>query len=177
MLKKLLIGTAALVAVILGGGLLLPDAITVTRTVTIQAPPEAVWPLIATPRRWPAWSPWNARDPQMAITYSGPAMGTGAKWEWKSASQGDGSMLMTVGRPPRDVEFELTIVGMGPPSHGAFTIEPEGTGSRVAWTMTSEMGMGPLGGWFGLVFKPMLAKDFEAGLAGLKKLAESSARG
>lgn len=176
-MKKVLIGVLGLVAVIVGGGFLLPNVVTVTRSVSIAAPPDAVYPLVATPRRWPSWSPWNARDPKMTITYSGPEMGAGAKWEWKSASEGDGSMVMTQAIAPNDVAFELTIVGMGPPSHGTFAIRPEGNGSRVEWQMTSEMGMGPIGGWFGLMFRPMLTKDFDAGLAGLKKQAESVAKG
>lgn len=174
MLRKVLIGGGALVALVLVGGLLLPREITVTRSVTVQAPPDAIYPLVATPRMWPAWSPWNARDPQMTITYSGPDIGAGAKWEWKSKSQGDGSMVMTGATAPTDVAFELTIVGMGPPSRGAFAIRPAGAGSQVEWTMTSEMGMGPIGGWFGLFFRPMLEKDFDNGLATLKQKAEAA---
>lgn len=177
MIKKIAIGLGVLVAVVLGGGMLLPNTITITSSVSIQAPPEAVYPLVAAPRRWPSWSPWNARDPKMAITYSGPDLGAGAKWEWKSASEGDGSMIMTQAVAPSDVAFELTIVGMGPPSHGTFAIRPDGRGSRVEWRMTSEMGMGPIGGWFGLVFRPMITKDFNSGLAGLKKQAEAAAKG
>jgi hypothetical protein len=176
-LKKLGIGAGVLVAVLLVGGFMLPNTITVTRSVTVQAPPDAIYALVAAPRRWPSWSPWNARDPKMAITYSGPDIGVGAKWEWKSASEGDGSMVMTRAVAPADVDFELTIVGMGAPSRGTFAIRPDGAGSRVEWQMTSAMGMGPIGGWFGLFFRPMLEKDFESGLASLKKQAEATSRG
>lgn len=165
-------GAVGLAVIIGGGGMILPSTVTVTRSIVIAAPPEAIYPLVATPRRWPSWSPWNARDPKMAITYRGPESGPGAAWAWTSASEGDGSMVMAEATPPRDLAFELTIVGMGPPSRGAFALRPDGTGTRVEWTMTSEMGMRPIGGWFGLVFRPMLAKDFDAGLASLKRLAE-----
>jgi hypothetical protein len=172
--RKVLIGIAVLLVLVLGIGLVLPGSITVTRSTVVSAPAEAIYPLIAAPRAWPSWSPWNARDPQMAITYSGPEIGAGAKWAWTSASQGDGSMVMTRAEAPSDVAFELTIVGMGPPSHGTFALRPSGGGTRVEWSMTSEMGMGPIGGWFGLVFRPMLEKDFDAGLASLKRQVESA---
>lgn len=174
MLRKVLIGLGVLLVVVIGGGFLLPGVITVTRSTTIQAPPDAIYPMIATPRQWPSWSPWNGRDPNMAITYSGPESGAGAKWEWKSESQGDGSMVMTSATAPNDVAFELTIVGMGPPSRGAFALRPAGAGTQVEWTMTSEMGFGPIGGWFGLFFRPMLEKDFDRGLASLKQKAEAT---
>lgn len=174
MLRKVLIGVVALALLVLVGGLVLPGTVTVTRSVTVQAPADVIYPLIATPRQWPTWSPWNARDPQMAITYSGPESGTGATWSWKSPSQGDGSMTMTRATAPSDVAFELTIAGMGPPSRGAFSIRPAGAASQVEWTMTSEMGMWPIGPWFGLYFRPMLEKDFDSGLATLKRKAEAA---
>lgn len=176
MRRRILLGLGIAVVAALGVGFLLPTRVTVTRATTIEAPPEAVYPLVATPREWPTWSPWNARDRRMAITYSGPASGEGAAWSWKSPSQGDGAMVMTRAIPPTDVAFSLTIAGMGPPSLGAFAIRPTRDGSHVEWTMTSDMGMRPVGGWFALVFEPMLAKDFEQGLASLKRRAEGARR-
>lgn len=174
-MRKWLVGLGVVVVAALGVGLLLPNRVTVTRRTTILAPAETVFTLVATPRRWPMWSPWNARDPQMAITYSGPESGEGATWSWKSASEGDGSMVMTRATAPSDLAFELTIAGMGPPSRGAFAIRSSGSGSEVEWTMTTEMGLGPVGGWFALAFRPRLERDFERGLASLKRRAEALA--
>lgn len=173
MFKKALIGVGVLLVVILVGGFALPRTITVTRSQTISAAPEVVYALAATPREWPRWSAWNERDPKMQITYSGPETGAGAKWAWISPSQGNGSMVMTSAAAPSQVAFELTIEGMGPPSKGTFRIAPAGSGSTVTWEMTSEMMLGPIGGWMGLMFRPMLEKDFEAGLAKMKRVAEA----
>ncbi|MCU0635827.1 MAG: SRPBCC family protein [Gemmatimonadaceae bacterium] len=174
MLKKLLIGLVVVVIALAGIGMLLPRSITVTRSTTINATPEQVFPLIASPREWPRWSAWNKRDPNMTITYSGPAAGAGAKWDWKSESQGDGSMVFTEANAPTSASFELTIVGMGPPSTGTFRLTPSGGSTTLEWTMTSDMGAGPVGRWFGLYFPSMLRKDFDEGLAGVKQLAESA---
>ena len=51
MLRKVLIGVGILLVLVIGGGFLLPDVVTVTRSTTIQAPPEAIYPMIATPRQ------------------------------------------------------------------------------------------------------------------------------
>jgi uncharacterized protein YndB with AHSA1/START domain len=175
MLKKLLLTFAGVVVAVLAGAMLLPRMITVTRSVVINAPPDRIYALVATPREWPTWSAWNKRDPNMAITFSGPPTGAGAKWEWKSASEGDGSMVFTAATPPTRVEFELQIVGMGPPSTGTFTLKPSGSATEIEWTMVSDMGAGPVGRLFGLYFPSMLKKDFDAGLGALKTRAEQAA--
>lgn len=174
MWRKVAIGIGIGVAAFVGVGFLLPDTVTVTRHRMIAAPAEAIYPFIATPRQWPTWSPWNARDRRMTITYSGPESGTGAAWAWQSATEGDGAMVMTRATAPSDVAFELTIAGMGPPSRGEFSLRSERAGTLVTWTMTSRMGLGPLGGWFGLAFRPMLERDFDDGLAALGRRAEGA---
>ncbi len=172
MAKKILIGLGSLIAVLLIVGFVLPNTVTVARSATINAPSERIYALVATPRQWPQWSPWNGRDPNMTITYSGPESGSGATWSWLSKSQGDGSMTMVDAQPPKAIGFALTLVGMGPPSQGRFDLAPSGASTDVTWTMTSTMGMGPVGGWIGLFFRSMITKDFDSGLASLKKLAE-----
>ena len=61
---------------------------------------------------------------------------------------------------------------MGKPSNGALTLEPEGTGTKVTWSMlgTSE------GNFMMKLFAPfmdnMVGPDFEDGLKNLKAVAE-----
>jgi hypothetical protein len=173
-MKKLLLVLLGIITGVAAAAMLLPRMITVTRSVVVNASPDRIYPLIATPREWPSWSAWNKRDPNMAITYSGPPSGTGAKWEWKSKSEGDGSMVMTAATAPTNVDFELQIVGMGPPSTGKFLLKPSGSATEVEWTMVSDMGAGPVGRLFGLYFPSMLKKDFDEGLAALKTRAEQA---
>ena len=79
-LKTLLIAVVALLALLFGVGLLLSPKFVVSRSVTVNAPPEKIYALIADPRGWTQWSAWNQRDPKMTIEYSGPASGAGAVW-------------------------------------------------------------------------------------------------
>jgi uncharacterized protein YndB with AHSA1/START domain len=174
-LKKILIGLVVVVASLAVIGMFLPRSISVERSTAVNASPERIYPLIATPRSWPTWSPWNRRDPSMAITFSGPESGLGARWDWKSESQGDGTMVFTEAVEPSRLTFELTIVGMGPPSVGTFTLDASGGATQVTWAMTSDMGAGPVGRWFGLLFPSMIRKDFDEGLAAVKALAEAPA--
>jgi uncharacterized protein YndB with AHSA1/START domain len=163
---------AGLVVLLLLIGYFLPGTFTVVRSVEIAAAPEKVYGLVADPRAWKAWSAWNRRDPQMQVTYSGPPSGAGAKWEWKSASQGDGAMTLTAAEPARRVAFDLYFPDFGTTSKGELRFEPKGGATRVTWTMNGDMGANPLYHWFALGADGMVGKDFDEGLAGLKAIAE-----
>jgi uncharacterized protein YndB with AHSA1/START domain len=173
-LKWLGIVVLALAALLLIGGYLLSPKFTVTRGVTINAPAEKVYGLVADPRAWKQWSVWNQRDPQMQIEYSGPASGAGAKWTWKSKSQGDGAMTFTAAEPHQRVAFDLYFPDFGTTSKGELTFASAGNATQVTWTMHGDMGSNPLFHWFALGADSMVGKDFEAGLAGLKAVAEKS---
>ena len=143
-------------------------------TALVAAPAERIYPLVSEPRRWKDWSVWNQRDPAMSITYSGPATGAGAVWEWKSKSQGDGRMTFTAAEPGRRAAFELFFPDFGTTSTGELLLAPEGSGTRVTWTMNGDMGRNPLMRWMALMMDGMVGKDFDAGLANLKALAEKT---
>lgn len=171
-LKWVVIAIAGLAALLFVGGLGLSSKFTAARSATITAPPDKVYALVADPREWKRWSVWNQRDPAMAITYSGPPSGAGAVWEWKSKSQGDGKMTFTAAEPGQRVAFDLYFPDFGTTSKGDLRFTPDGTGTRVTWTMNGDMGSNPLYRWMALFMDRMVGPDFEAGLANLKALAE-----
>jgi len=171
-LKRMAIVLVALAVLFLVVGFFLPPTFTVARTAEIAAPPEKVYALVADPRGWKQWSAWNRRDPQMRIDYSGPQSGMGAKWAWKSKSQGDGEMTFTAAEPGKRVAFDLYFPDFGTTSKGELRFEPAGAGTRVTWTMNGDMGRNPVFHWFALAADGMVGKDFDEGLAGLKAAAE-----
>ena len=171
-LKWLLVAVVSLAIVIFAGGYLISPTYTVKRSTVVNAAPEKVYPFVAAPKAWKQWSVWNQRDPAMQITYSGPESGAGSAWEWKSKSQGDGKMTMTAAEPNKRVAFELYFPDFDSTSKGELTFTPEGGGTRVAWTMNGDMGASPVARWFTLFMDGMVGKDFDAGLANLKALAE-----
>ena len=172
-LKWVLIVVLSLIAILVIGGYLLSPKFTVARSVVVKAPPEKIYPLVAAPRAWKQWSVWNQRDPAMQIEYSGPESGVGATWAWRSKSEGNGSMNVTAAQPPQRVGFDLHFVDFGTTSGGEFVFVPEGTGTRVTWTMNGDMGRNPVWRWMGLMMDSLVGKDFEGGLANLKAIAEA----
>ena len=161
-----------LAAVLVLGGMLLSPKFTVVRSVSINAPPDKVYALVADPRGWKAWSVWNQRDPAMQITYSGPPSGAGAAWAWTSKTEGDGKMSFTAADPGKRVAYDLYFPDLGTTSQGDLSFTPEGNGTQVRWTMNGDMGGNPLFRWIALFADKMVGKDFEGGLAGLKAVAE-----
>ena len=164
------VGIAALA--IVGIGFFLPSKFEVARSVVIAAPADKVYDLVADPRLWAKWSVWNQRDPAMEIRYSGPLFGQGAKWSWKSKSEGSGAMEFTHVEPNRRVEYALSFADFGMKSAGAFQIDPSPAGTRVVWTNAGDVGTNPLKHYLAVAMDRMVGPDFEAGLANLKALAE-----
>lgn len=173
-LKWLAIAVLGLAVVVLAGGYLISPTFTVTRSTVVNAPAERLYALVATPRAWKQWAVWNQRDPAMQIAYTGPESGKGAAWEWKSKSEGDGKMTMTAVEPGRRVAFDLYFPDFDSTSHGELTFVQEGGATRVNWTMHGDMGANPIARWMTLAMGSMVGKDFDAGLANLKALAERS---
>jgi uncharacterized protein YndB with AHSA1/START domain len=176
MLKKLLKTTFAVIAligiVLTLGSFMLSSEFQVQRSLTVAAPPERIYELVAEPRRWKEWSVWNRRDPAMQISYEGPVSGVGAVWAWKSTSEGDGRMSFTAAEPGKRLGYDLYFPDFGTTSTGEITMAPEAGGTRVTWSMNGNMGSNPMFRWIALFADRMVGADFEGGLANLKQLAE-----
>ncbi len=164
------IGILALTAV--GVGFFLPSRFEVARSTVINAPAEKVYDLIADPRHWSKWSAWNERDPAMDVNYSGPPFGQGAKWSWKSKSEGSGTMEFRRVEPNRRIEYSLWFPEYNMKSGGEFAIGAAPSGTKVTWTNAGDVGGNPLKRYLPLMMDRMVGPDFERGLANLKVLAE-----
>jgi uncharacterized protein YndB with AHSA1/START domain len=127
---------------------------------------------VADPRVWANWSVWMQRDPKMEVKYSGPPFGQGARWSWKSESEGSGSMEFVRVVPNQRIEYALHFPEFNMKSTGAFTFDPAGGGTRVTWTNGGDVGGNPLKHYLAVMMDRMVGPDFEKGLASLKQLAE-----
>jgi len=122
-----------------------PNNFSIERATTIKAPPERIFPLINDFHQWGTWSPWENKDPAMKRTFDGAASGKGAVYAW------DGNKNVGSGR----MEILDTTVP-----------------TNVSWLMH---GPAPFMSKMMQVFinlDHMIGKDFEIGLANLKRLTE-----
>ena len=166
---------AAAIAIVLILASRKPDTLRVQRSASIKAAPEKIFPLINDFHQWGSWSPYEHKDPAMKRSYSGAESGKGAVYAWdgnKNVGSGRMEILDTSAAPSKIViklDFFAPFEGH---NTAEFTLRPQGDATNLAWLMH---GPAPFMSKLMQVFMNidnMVGKDFEVGLADLKRLAE-----
>ena len=151
-----------------------PDSFRVQRSVSIKAPPEKIFALIDDLHGWAGWSPYEKKDPAMKRTFSGApaarapstngtATRTSARAAWRSS------------RPPRRRKVVIKLDFLKP-FEGAQhrRVHPGAEGRHDdchLGDVRSEPFIIKVMGLF-MNMDKMIGKDFAAGLANLKAVAE-----
>lgn len=177
MLKILLIILGIIIVVALAAVVFAstkPDTFHVERSVSINAPPEQIFPLINDFKQWQAWSPYEMKDPAMKRTFDGAASGEGAAYSWDGNKDvGAGRMEIVQAAPSSKVQIKLDFARPFESHNVAtFTLWPATQGTAVTWAMD---GPSPLiAKIMGLFFDmdTMIGGDFAQGLENLKAIAE-----
>ena len=174
MIKIIAIAVAVLIVAILGFAATKPDVFRVLRAASIKAPPEKVFALINDFKRWDAWSPWEKKDPAMKRSFGAATAGKGASYAWEGNKDvGQGSMEITNSVPSSAISLKLDFLKPFEAHNRVdFTLEEKGDATQVTWTMAGDT---PYFAKIIHVFidmDRMVGKDFEAGLANLKAIAE-----
>lgn len=165
---------AIIIAIVLISAASKPDTFRIERAATMNASAEKVFPLIADFREWLNWSPWEGRDPALKRSYSGAERGKGAVYAWDgNKNVGSGRMEILEANSPSKIVIKLDFLKPFEAHNTAeFTMLPQGDGTSLTWLMH---GPAPFISKLMQVFMnidKMVGKDFEVGLANLKKLAE-----
>lgn len=165
----------ALIALLLVMASRRPDVFHIERATTINAPPERIYALLEDFHQWPAWSPWEKLDPNMQRTIAGAPRGVGATYEWSGNNKaGAGRMEITTAEPPRTLTIQLDFTRPFKASNTtAFVLTPTGQGTHLNWTMEGRNDLMAKVFTFFMNMDQMVGKDFEAGLANLKRVTES----
>jgi hypothetical protein len=174
MIKKILLGLVAVIAVLLILAAFRPAVMVVERSVTVAAPPSAVFAVVNDFRRWDEWSPWAKLDPEMKKTFEGPDAGVGAVYRWSGNNEvGEGSMTLIGSAPDQKIDITLAFVRPFPgESDVQFLFAPEGDNTKVTWAMQSPQPfIARLIGLF-VNFEKMCGEQFSQGLGDLKKIVE-----
>jgi uncharacterized protein YndB with AHSA1/START domain len=165
------------VAAVLAFAATKPDTFRVERATTIMAPPQRIYALIDDFRAWSAWSPWEKMDPALQRTFSGPAGGPGAVYEWVGNKKvGQGRMEIVDAAPPSRLAIKLDFLKpFEAHNNVVFTLEPQGDATRLNWAMQGSMPYPAKVMSVLFSMDRMVGKDFETGLANLKAAAERPA--
>ena len=151
-----------------------PNVFRIERSAVINAAPEKIFAALSDFAVWQRWSPWEGKDPAMARSLSGAAQGVGAIYAWQgNKNVGSGRMEIVRAEPSTTLVIKLDFFTPFEAHNMAeFTLIPEGQATRVVWAMS---GPSPLMAKIMQTvcdMDKMVGKDFEAGLANLKRLVE-----
>jgi uncharacterized protein YndB with AHSA1/START domain len=146
-----------------------------SRSTTIAAPPAAVFAEVNDLHRWNAWSPWAKMDPNMKMTFDGPAAGEGSSQSWTgNAKVGAGKMTITRSEAPSLVLLKLEFFKpFKATNQTEFTFKPEGQGTVVSWTMSGKNNFMAKAIHLVMNMDKVVGPQFEQGLTQLKATAES----
>ncbi len=172
MIKKIFIGLAVVIVVLIVIGFFLPGKMEVSRSISINASAEAVFEEFNDLKKWQEWQYWNTLDPESKITYGDITSGAGATYSWDGPKLGKGNVKILESIPNERVNSEIDFTGSGK-AQGVYTVEPEGEGTKASMNFSFDNGMNPIGRWFSVFMKGEIEKAFDYGLNKIKERAEA----
>ena len=178
MLKKILLGVLAIIAVLAAIIAVQPSEFRVERTTVVAAPPSTLFAHVNDLHKWQAWSPWAKLDPAAKVSFEGPEAGVGAVFNWSGNEQvGEGRMTVVESIPDDRVKTEVAMVKpFEGKSASEFDLTPAGDQTAITWAMTGHHGF--VGKALCLIMdgKGMLGAEMEKGLAQLKQVIEGEGK-
>jgi hypothetical protein len=176
LLKRLAILLVSLLVILAIVGLFLPDSASVERKMVINGEPEKIYPWISSLRRFNEWSPWANLDPNIAVEFSGPEAGEGAKMAWSSEmpSVGTGSQTITEVKENEYVRAALDFGDQGDATAAWLLAPVDGGQTEITWQFHTQFGYDIIGRYFGLLLDRWVGQAYEQGLATLKTRVEAN---
>lgn len=175
MLKIVALAALAVVALVLIYAATRPNTFRIKRSTDITASPQKIFAFINDFKAWPQWSPYEKLDPTMQRALSGAEAGKGAAYEWSgNAKAGAGRMEIIESSAPEKVVLNLVFTKPFKANNiVTFNCIPEGDVTHVSWLMEGPLNY--MAKIMHLLFNMdrMIGRDFEKGLAELKKVSEA----
>ncbi|WP_162009706.1 SRPBCC family protein [Methylocystis heyeri] len=175
MLTYVLLLLLGLIGGVVAAASLRPDSFSISRNSIIDAPAADVFESIGDFHKWEEWSPWAKLDPNAKRIFDGVPGVVGSSFEWAgNAKLGAGRMTLLESVRDEMLRMRLTLKRpIKATTLVTFALSPEGAGTRLVWSMSGKHDI--FGKLFALFVDPdkFCGKDFERGLANLKKLVET----
>jgi hypothetical protein len=176
MLKKILLGLVAVIALFLAYAATRPADFRVERSATLAASPAALFAQVNDHHKFNEWNPFLKVDPNVKNTYSGPTSGVGATCSWDGNRDiGAGSATIVESKPGELVRMRMDWKRpMEGTSTVDFTFRPVGDKTVVTWAMYGKNNfVGKVVSIF-MDCDKMCGPPFEQGLAELGKVAAAA---
>ncbi len=180
--RSILHGFGFLLALIIVAGYILPDKVSVQRSITIETKRENIFPLISDFHQWRQWSPWANIDPDAEFIIEGEGLGQKMHWVSQHPQVGSGSQKIAAMMHPEKIVSFLSFQSQGT-AKATILLTPEGANgdlTNVQWKLETNMREGvpvlmkPMATYAGFFMDRILGSDYEKGLKNLKEVAENN---
>lgn len=124
---------AAVGALLVGVGLLLPNHWNVTREIVVHAPMVTIHELVSNWHAWETWAKDPGDDPTLTYTYAGSNHGIGAIRRYSGRYAGTGRSEIVRSDPQSGTAFVSAVRSDSNNAHGEITYRPQGGSTSVTW--------------------------------------------
>jgi uncharacterized protein YndB with AHSA1/START domain len=171
-----LIALCALIGLVLVLASRKPDQFRVSRTITIAAPPERIFPYISGLTLFNSWSPFAKMDPTSKVQFDGEDFNLGSSLSWKGGKTGEGRMTLIEAEPQRFTRYRMDFIKpFAAVNMAEFSLSADGAGTRVEWSISGDNNFIRKLMIVLLNCDNMTGTMFEKGLADLKAMVEQPA--
>ncbi|MFT6336157.1 MAG: effector-binding domain-containing protein [Saprospiraceae bacterium] len=168
LLKKILIGLAIFIVLLLVLAYFLPRNMEISATGKVDAPAKYTYNILNDFKNQEKWDPRVSKDTSMTFVYGDKTLGEGAYVDYKSDSYGAGRTTRTTSKQDEQILLTTTSEDMGGASM-SFDMEADGKGSSLTWGFKSEIGW-PMN-LMSFIFKSSMKKDMKVGISNIADIA------
>lgn len=175
-LKKILLGLACLLALILLIALFMKKEYAVERSISIAKPKAMVFDYVKSLQKQDEWSPWGKLDPNMKKEFVGTDGTVGFISKWSGNDKvGVGEQEIKKITDGERIDFELRFKEPMESTSPAYLVTEanDDKNTTVKWGMSGKMPYPMNAMMLVMNMEDMIGKDFEAGLASLKTIVEA----
>lgn len=174
LLKKIGIILGVIVLLTILAIIFFPTKMNVSVTQELDASPQTVYNVVSNMSNDNQWNPWQQQDTSMVVSYGDIISGKGASMKWESKTMGSGSATFTEVIKNRKIVSEMDFGGMGG-GIATYNFEPEGTKTKMTWTLDSETGRP----WnlINFFIKRDVRKSYKQGMKALNELVKARTAG
>ena len=176
-LKNIIFGFIALLAVLVVASFFVPEKFTVKRSISIDAPIEEVFDQVNDLRNWKNWNTFHSLDPDWNLQYQYRYVGEGAGYVWNGNPEtvGSGSLEIVLSKPYEEVVASVHHDKKDQDVLNWFLFEKEERGTNLSFIMDFDVGLNPMEKLKGLQMKWKTNQNFEYGLDRIKEITEAMA--
>lgn len=175
----IVIGLAAALAALAVVVAMQPAAFRIARSATSAAPAAIVFDQVNDFRKWEGWSPWAKLDPEAKNAFEGPSSGVGSVFSWAGNNKiGEGRMTILESKPSELVRIKLEFLKpFQATSTAEFTFKSDADRTETTWAMYGRRSFMEKAFCLFVNMEKILGGEFEKGLASMKGIAETIAKG